>query len=374
MGTGRRGHRHIMSMRGDSGAGTSLHNILTEDGLALLTEAGDELITESGLAIVPFALYAPRISGPVTIGGSVRIRPGASYGGSAVPIVTYTLYRDGVADGVQVARTKVQAEAYLYVAADIGPTVEWRQSDVYGLGTITQSSNLLQYALPGLDLNLDGGTNVTLSGSEVTTWTSQGSVAHAFAQGTAINRPTTRVVNGRTGIDFDGSNDFLLGPTLTAMGITSALGLVIVQMPDTKPGGGTGAGLFGTSGTQRLSLRQRAALADFIHFDSSGITNIASTLAAPANGAITRLRARYNGTNQNAVKQGAEAEQLGSPVSTGPSATNYTTAIDIGRDPGQTVFFDGVIFAVYARRTEFTAAELADLDGYIAYRWTGAVV
>ncbi len=160
-----------------------------------------------GFATPPVALTAPVIAGAVTIGGSAAITPG-TYSGSLPQTKTYTLYRGGVADGTEVSRTEAQAEAYLCVAADIGPTIVWRETSTNAAGSASQDSNSLQFTdlaslAPSLLLDERG---LTVVGSKYSVQADQSGNGRDFMMATDASRPFTgRTIGGHAAVDYRGA-------------------------------------------------------------------------------------------------------------------------------------------------------------------------
>lgn len=71
---------------------------------------------------------------------------------------------------------------------------------------------------PQLWLDASDDSTITLSGSSVSQWNDKSGNGRNVAQGTAAYQPATSTRNGKTVIDFDGSNDWLERVTDTSLG------------------------------------------------------------------------------------------------------------------------------------------------------------
>jgi hypothetical protein len=146
---------------------------------------------------------APVISaaGGVSIGQALTIVDGAG-----APTTTRTLYRNGVAAGVVTS-------GYLFVAADIGPSLTVTPQGPGGTGA---ASNTLVYA--GLIASLSGNTAIfdetAQIGTPIDTWTNQHvGVANDDLTAAGAARPAAgRTINSLAAPDFGGTaNQFITG-------------------------------------------------------------------------------------------------------------------------------------------------------------------
>lgn len=227
----------------------------------------------------------------------------------------------------------------------------------------------------GLDLWLDHAVNVARSGSEWTSWTSIVG-GHAFSQGTSAQRPVDRTIGTHVVPDFDGADDFLTGPLYsTIFGASlSPIGIAAVIYADTL-GGGTGVsgdGILATGTSNRHGLSVGTSTVHHWVFDSSGATRVATAGSALSTATTTLVRGRFDHSSVIAATCDGGAE--GTQATTGGHfAGNFGFNALVGRQAnGASTSFDGAIFAIFARRTVFSAGELASLAAYCAARW-GAV-
>ena len=248
-----------------------------------------------------------------------------------------------------------------------GDALPW---DVQGGGSAPWTPAAL-----GLDLWLDHAVGVARSGSAWTSWTSVVN-GHAFAQGTGASQPVDRTIGAFTVPDFDGTDDFLQGPLASAIfgGSLSPIGIAAVVYADTL-GGGTGAnadGIIATATSNRFGLAVNTTTTTFWLFDVGGATRVATAGSALSTGTTTLVRGRFD----NAAVIGATTDggaEGTTATGAGHFAGNYGFNMLVGRQAnGASTSFDGAIFAIFARRTQFSAGELASLASYCSTRW-GAV-
>jgi hypothetical protein len=199
------------------------------------TESSNAIAVSGGIS-PPVNSIPPVLAWTVSIGNSPTITPGTW---SESPTLTYTLYRDGVADGTEVGRTEAQAEAYVAVAADIGPTLLWRETATNGAGSATSDSNSVTYAhatdLPDSAIGI-GTAGLTLADSDTTVqqWDATlggKSAAVSLSAPASGNRPAYSATGGPSSkpmVTFDGTNDTLRSTAVTMGGTFSAFQLDVV--------------------------------------------------------------------------------------------------------------------------------------------------
>lgn len=247
---------------------------------------------------------------------------------------------------------------------------------------VSQRSGWTPAALgAGLKIWLRGDAGLALSGSAVTSWTDQGPNTEAWTQGTGANQPTTRQVNGRTAIDFDGVNDFL-GSTHNAsvfLGATPGdLEIDVVYVADTFTASADGswsvtaACLVGAQASARYNLLVGTTAAYSAEFTSTPAVKVATSATAPSTGAVHRARFVINGTTDIQANDGSGAAGT---TATGavPASSNYGFPIDLARNPGQTIFFDGVLCEIIVSGSVLTATQQALLDAWLKERWSAIV-
>ena len=193
----------------------------------------------------PVNTVAPVIAGTVNVGSSVAVTPGTWTGS---PTLTYSLYRGGVIDGTEVGRTEAQAEAYVFVAADIGPTIVWREI-ANGVPANFADSNTLQFTdLASLSPTflVDERGQV---GSPISPWNDQSGNGRNLTQVTAAFRPTTGgTINGFAAPTVDGTQQYMNGPAATGGNAyttsTASRIFVVLDNTGTTPGPNGGSAYF----------------------------------------------------------------------------------------------------------------------------------
>lgn len=169
---------------------------------------------------------APTITTPPAVSWDIEIGSGPLlddpvYTGDAGTI-TWTLYRDGVADGTIVGVSKATAEAYTAVAADIGPTIHFEATVTNGSGSDSDVTNTTVFDdaayLPDTAIwaNPVSGHGITTADGGTTgdSWASGwGGVACTLAAPATTHRPAyaTDGVGSRPTLTFDGIDNFLRG-------------------------------------------------------------------------------------------------------------------------------------------------------------------
>lgn len=232
----------------------------------------------------------------------------------------------------------------------------------------------------GAGLWLAGDHGVTTSVGAVTTWQDQ-ITGEQFTQGVGANRPLTRQVNGRTAIDFDGSNDFLASAHNASVFLGATPGdleVNAVYVADTFTASTDGswsvvaACLFGAQASARYNLLVGTAAAYSAVFTNTPAVKVATSATAPSAGAVHRARAIITGAVDIQAKDGSGNAGT---TATGavPNATNYGFPIDLGRNPAQTIFFDGALCEVVVTPRVLTATERSALDAWFVSRWTAIV-
>jgi hypothetical protein len=188
-----------------------------------------------GGGALPANTVPPAITWTLSIGNSPTLTPGTWTGS---PSLSYTLYRDGVADGTETGRSEAQVEAYVAVAADIGPAaVLWYEDDA--VSSTSAASNSVTYAhatdLPDTAIGI-GTAGLTLADSDTTVqqWdaTMGGmSAAVSLSAPASGNRPAYSATGGPSSkpmVTFDGSNDTLRSAAVTMGGTFSAFCIDVV--------------------------------------------------------------------------------------------------------------------------------------------------
>lgn len=171
--------------------------------------------------VAPTITTPPVVSWTVVIGNSPTLTDPVYTGDAGT--ITWTLYRDGAADGVIVDVTKATAETYTAVAADIGPDLYFESTVTNGSGSDSANSNTVVFddatylPLTAIGVSTSG---LTLADSDTTvdSWAATlGGLSQTLTAPVAADRPAYSATGGtgsRPLVTFDGSTDVLRG-TLT---------------------------------------------------------------------------------------------------------------------------------------------------------------
>lgn len=187
-----------------------------------------------------------------------------------------------------------------------------------------------------------------------------------------------RTVSGNAGLDFDGTDDSLVGPTIdAAFGGETPLGLAAIVYAEAW-GAGTGVAAsttrawFGNNDNVYLHFGVVGAAygAALNYFnDLAGVSGMSCAMSLNTK---TLVLASTDNATTVLVKAGASAEASNTGRAQNAVNGGYNLSVGRGMVSGTTAF-DGVIFEILARRTVFTSAEKASIAAY-AYRKYGAAV
>ena len=184
----------------------------------LVRRGGRSPVVTGGAA--PTITVAPVLAWTVEIGNSPTLTDPVYTGDAGT--ITWTLYRDGVADGTIAGVSKATAEAYVAVAADIGPNLHFGATVTNGTGSDSDVTNTVVFDdaayLPDTAIwaNPVAGHGITTAdaGSTGDSWQSGwGGVSCLLEAPASTHRPAyaTDGVGGRPTLTFDGVDDFLRG-------------------------------------------------------------------------------------------------------------------------------------------------------------------
>jgi hypothetical protein len=182
---------------------------------------------------------------------------------------------------------------------------------------------------------------ITLSGSEVTQWSDATGNGRHMLGSTAGARPTFNGIafNGYTTLEFDGSNDKLVGNA--SFTIPDACTVFIVSRKD----GTNSYGLLGRDTTDNGGgiIEDSSAL----HIDhSSGANNYSFALSTTAN--VTRIISGWGVGNTTNLRLGANTPVQRTDCNLLGTATSLPLSIGTHNDPAwaSQAFFDGKIAEV----------------------------
>ena len=327
-------------------------------------------------AVAPVNTVAPVASGAVSIGGTLSCTTG-TWTGIPTPTFTYQWRRDGVNIASATNSTYTPVAADLTPTADgqaVGPAITCRVTATSVAGVVTADSNTLNYApTTSLTTRLKGWWRGDLGYSAGTLLDKSGGTFD-LTQATAGRRPGTRTVNGKTALDFDGTDDRLASSVdvNTVMGAVGHFEAWVVFNADALAAvtGFNTPNLMGqdTNNNWNLGAGSAALYADVV--DNGSITRAANTANAPATGTTYRARMFWDGTNLNV--------KLGSGATAQTAAASLLAALFTGNklllgwNASQNAFFDGAWCEGFLIAGDMTASERADLDAW-CLRWGAQV-
>lgn len=180
----------------------------------LVRRGGRSPVVTGGAA--PTITVAPVLAWTVEIGNSPTLTDPVYTGDAGT--ITWTLYRDGVADGTIANVSKATAEAYAAVAADIGPDLHFEATVTNGSGSDSDVTNTVVFNdatyLPDTAIWVStAGLTLADSDTTVDSWVSSlGGLSGTVSAPTAGVRPSYSASGGagsRPLVTFDGVNDTL---------------------------------------------------------------------------------------------------------------------------------------------------------------------
>jgi hypothetical protein len=330
-------------------------------GIGIGRRAGLRTVAGSAAApavAAPVNSVAPVIAGTVTIGGSVTITAGTW---SGAPTLTYTLVRGGVADGTEVNRTEAQAEAYVFVAADIGPSIVWRETATNAGGSDSEDSNALSFSptqLTNVRLWLRADLGVTLNGADVDIWADQSGAGNDFSAAAAANQPLfiglDAGFNQKPAVQFDGGSEWLRDTAFSWGAAPTAMSVWCVCRIDTLV---TLDRVWTYAAANPVFLRENTG--PLAIFSGNAINSSSAWAGTKAWGGVWDGATQwlYDGGTQVDTDPNANAMPAdGAVFALGASTTGTTTgAVSISE--------------VIAMRAVATAGERADLDAYFSFRY-----
>lgn len=210
--------------------------------------------------------------------------------------------------------------------------------------------------LSGLFLWLDASdtSTITHTSNSVSQWDDKSGTSKNFTQGTGSQQPitNTRTINGLNVLDFDGSNDNLIGPSSMYPLMTSSFTQFWVYAADT---------------TKRHNFYRSSDFSEFIldNNDVTGANNPAFVYAT--------LSAVSPGTTQHAfkfIRNGASCNVYfdGTAGTANTAADNTVTTFTISSSIG--VFaLDGVLAEVIIYNSVLSAGDQTLVENYIKAKW-----
>ncbi len=265
-------------------------------------------------------LSAPVLTGPVLVGSSFTVTPG-SWSGS--PTLTYTLYRDGVADGTQVGRTLAQINAYLQVSADVKPLLTVKEIP-NGLTGSAVTSNSISYtpdpAESGLAFDYDPLiANMTKDGSDrVSAWNDGSALARHLGMAVTASQPTwfNNQINGTLPVVRTGPNRYMFASFTQLL----PLDMYIVFRNNTIGASGSSDCLMdGTTGSVIVAFAESTAPTCFI---TSGTQLPCSPAYTIGNGIFEQANFQFN--NASSVIRSSRVQRAAGNAGANSSTGGFT--------------------------------------------------
>lgn len=213
----------------------------------------------------------------------------------------------------------------------------------------------------GVYTDTSATTPVTADAQTVAFWQDQSGLGNNFTQSTSANRPTwkTGIVNSMPVLRFDGSNDQLVGPSLSAL--TAGEAFIVVKVDADPPGVNTvsGSWKFGSNATDC-----HYPFTDGVIYEDFG-TTARKTVGNP-----TPSLASWRLYNVISVSGEWTANLDGTQIyTTATNTVGFSTAPIIGGNVANDRRLDGDIaeFIVYNKKLE--VPERTAVKTYIANRY-----
>jgi hypothetical protein len=206
------------------------------------------------------------------------------------------------------------------------------------------------------------------TGGEVEQWRDVLERATA-AQLTAVNRPTRtlNLRNGKPGVVFDGTNDFLTLGNLGTLFPSAATLIVVAALGEPNARGDADYNLFSTLNNTAVRWRTGGTSGSLGTFTSTVQTGFPSPM--PANGTyvftVRASQALGLSLRVNSLETAIRSNQFVQQITYAPGDT-YVIGANANGAAG---FFNGAIFSIALFDTVLTGKELRSLEEYFAWRF-----
>jgi len=253
----------------------------------------------------------------------------------------------------------VRYKQYLSLTEDSTSTI--KKAPLYLAPPSSFSSNKIW-------LDAEFSTFLQGGGGEVERWQDvlgRGSAAQA----TAANQPTRTInlLNGKPGVVFDGSNDFLTLGNLAALFPSAATVMIVASLGEPNVRGDADYNLFSTLNNTAARWRAGGTSGSLGAFTSTVQTGFPSPM--PANGTyVFTVRASQTlglSFRTNSLETATRSNQFVQQITYAPGDT-YVIGANANGAAG---FFNGAIFSIALFDTVLTDKELRSLEEYFAWRF-----
>lgn len=238
-------------------------------------------------------------------------------------------------------------------------------------------------------LDASDATKITSSGGSVSQWTDKSTNAYTFTQATSSYQPTTgtRTINGRNGLDFDGSSDWLYSTaaisTWKFLHSTQSTIFVVMQADVTNTYMTTVSTEAGS--TSRIGFNnplQSDAIIDAIcdkGTSGSGVYDANSGISYNTSAMyVTYKSDPANGTAANKIQISKNGGSFGggNTIGNAPSTADSENSLTIGcnldlfngtRYPGS--WFNGILGEIIIYDSALTSQQIIDVNSYLATKW-----
>ena len=285
-----------------------------------------------GGGIAPTITTPPVLAWTVEIGNTPTLTDPVYTGDPGT--ITWTLYRDGVADGTIANVSKATAEAYAAVAGDIGPDLHFGATVTNGTGSDSDVTNTVAFDdatyLPNTAIGVStAGLTLADSDTTVDQWdASLGGVSATLSALTAANRPaySTGGVGARPLATFDGSTDYLVG-TITKGSSFTTIEMGVVGQLGSNSGMayalnfGTGSNWIRRQDVSPNKIQVRTLASATFATSTSDVNSTPLHFSADSQGANN---VRAGGTVEASTASGVTAQGDGSTLALGAFAAGTT--------------------------------------------------
>lgn len=213
-------------------------------------------------------------------------------------------------------------------------------------------------------------TTLTLNSGAVETWTSKAGTKTAATQTIANNRPvTTTLANGKTAIQFDGSND---GFNFTGVSRTDETWIIAAAQTTDQSGqrqilsdGGDGTGLSATKGAEKFF---EVAFGGFTEGTNRLRVRYSATASTPMGpGVFSCVRSAAAGGF--VFIDGTQRSGAVSPFASSFSTSGATTIQRIGYYSSTLFQFQGWIGEILCWNRALSASDRNKVEKYLGKKW-----
>lgn len=208
------------------------------------------------------------------------------------------------------------------------------------------------------------GDDVTLNGADVSSWNDKSGNARHWPQATASIQPrfVASAINSQPGVDFDAVNlEFLNGPDLDALGLTSAESFIVLRVNADPPANNAIAGLWQTGSSTNADFYPLAGTG--IIYDSFG-SNVRKLTVNPTPSLASPRIYSCHGTAGEWTNY-LDGTQL---FTTATNTMGWSTTPKLGKS-FLANYLDGVVCEWIVYTGKLSASDRASVDGYLKTKY-----